>query len=299
MARSIVPAGFECTAHQVFFQYSNPLSEISLPLTSKRIKRSIENNEVVNEKEEKEKEVKSESVTLPLSPSTSLYLSPSSSLTSYHEICSICLSVYENPVTLVSCHHSFCFHCLFLWLMKKPLCPLCKSSANYFIQTNQYASTSSRSATNCSGADSGHSGGSDDVKVLSISTDTQQFSSTMIHNAIRVHRTRFPSQVKNPEREKKRRRRQREREREGDQEEEFMEQSPNLIVTVSSCEDEEILSREIERVSRDLTEAAERLRALDHIITNTNNHGDDEGTRRQKKKKAPSFETRADNESGG
>jgi hypothetical protein len=104
---------------------------------------------------------------------------PESYSSTYHDICSICLSSYENPVTLVSCHHSYCLSCLLLWLVKKQLCPLCKSCGNYFVQTNRYSSSSGR-----------------DVKVLSISSTTQKLSSSKVSRAIEIHRRRFPSHKK-------------------------------------------------------------------------------------------------------
>jgi hypothetical protein len=262
MARSIVPVGFECTAHKVFFQYSNPLSEVSFPeilIRNKRPPDALQNIEEGNEIEEK---VDQKSLSS-LPPSTPSHLLPTiTSFSSYHEICSICLSAYENPVTLVSCHHSFCFHCLFLWLMKKPLCPLCKSSGNYFIQTNRYSSSSASEPEH-----------SDGVKVLSISSDSHEFTSTMIHNAIQVHLTRFPCQEK-----RTKKRRQTKISPSSPTEREKQKEETTLAVrTVTSYDDEESLAREIERVSADLNEAAERLRDLDHLIA-----CDEEKKRRRK-----------------
>lgn len=114
---SIVPAGFEATAHPIFAQFKRPTFNAPRPLPPP----------------------------LPLLPpcrdssSDALYsrraqdgragrafqLDPS---------CPICLSEpLLDPVTLCGCTHSFCLGCLERWLAVAETCPLCKAEARAFV----------------------------------------------------------------------------------------------------------------------------------------------------------------------
>jgi hypothetical protein len=257
MAHSIVPVGFECTSHKIFFEYINPLSEISIRdsieeiNSPKKQKKCSQEQDPEGRKQPNVDQPKSSLSTPWNSPST---LIPTSS-SSDQDICSICLSSYENPVTLVFCHHSYCLNCLLLWLVKKQLCPLCKSCGNYFVQTNRYSSSSNH-----------------EIKVLSICSTTQKLSSTKVSRAIEVHRKRFPLQKKisshcqNEEDSMKERRdgetwrHERAHRRYGGGAEDRRRKGVKEIL------EEEEVNEELEQISRELNETVERLHELDQKI---------------------------------
>lgn len=91
---SIVPKGFESTAHPIFFNYERP-----------KIKKQ-ELTEIRNFKE---------------------------MISSLDTKCAICLSTFCDPVTICGCTHSFCKDCLERWLVVTENCPLCKLEILVFI----------------------------------------------------------------------------------------------------------------------------------------------------------------------
>mmetsp|Transcript_6317 Transcript_6317/g.9539 ORF Transcript_6317/g.9539 Transcript_6317/m.9539 type:complete len:204 (-) Transcript_6317:30-641(-) len=105
MSKSIVPRGFERTAHSMFFEYLNPLREVD-----------VDHMTVLGKNDE---------LTIP------------STVDDFK--CAICLSSHVNPVTLVTCRHSYCQECVMIWFRRKAVCPLCKCDGNYFIQTDKYS----------------------------------------------------------------------------------------------------------------------------------------------------------------
>ena len=161
-SRSIIPRGFERTSHEIFFEYINPLLEINLN-TFKQKKKIQKDEKERKEEERKEEEEEEEDSNNRKKEKKSLFQS---------DLCSICLSSYENPVTLIFCHHSYCFCCLLNWLIKKQQCPLCKACGSFFIQNNYFKSTES-------------------VKILSISTKTENLTIEIIDEAINIHKRRF------------------------------------------------------------------------------------------------------------
>lgn len=174
MSRSIVPSGFETTSHKIFFEYINPVTEITL---QKESSSSLRQKSLQKKRKIRSTSPDQSSATEMTSTQLSSTNSSSSSLKTYQDICSICLSSYDNPVTLVSCHHSYCLSCLLLWLNKKPLCPLCKSDGSYFIQSNRYSTSK------------------DDIKLLSINPKPRSISKARLEEIIQIHRRKFPSQL--------------------------------------------------------------------------------------------------------
>lgn len=265
MARSLVPSGFECTSHKIFFEYINPLSEISIqdPREEEIQPQSTHKQKNNSQQNDEKGMIRQQSEVIEQQQQKSEIGTSTSSSSHDQDICSICLSTYENPVTLVSCHHSYCLHCLLLWLIKKPLCPLCKSCGKYFIQTNRYSSSSSSSSK------SYH-----DIKVLSVSSTTQKLSSTKVSRAIAIHRKRFSSQKKtssdrqseeNARRERMRVceswRQERAHRRYGDGHD-----KRSRGESKREASEEEEVDEELEQISRELNETAERLHELDQKI---------------------------------
>lgn len=110
MRRSIVPKGFEFSAHKVFSDYSNPLS---LPL------RVTEGNIKIEEA---------------LSTSVRVEETHSRFCAEISQCCPICLQSASDPVTLVACSHFFCKECIVKWFQTRLACPLCKVQCSHFIQ---------------------------------------------------------------------------------------------------------------------------------------------------------------------
>ena len=107
-SRSLIPAGFELTAHSIFQEvYRAPrlIERHALPQPEK-------NDDILKEEEEEQTQQ-----------------------------CAICLGVrMEEPVTL-NCLHSFCKPCIMEWFKSILTCPLCKqdggvSHAIFFVQAN-------------------------------------------------------------------------------------------------------------------------------------------------------------------
>lgn len=133
MKRSIVPIGFEVTAHPIFFQFdvlSPSTSSYSTPLRLPNVRECDSATCKPASREKKEgldtPELKSNNVP---------HIRDLDDTT-----CPICLSPFTNPVTIVSCCHAFCHACLMKWYRVRIACPLCKCSGNYFLES-ELAST--------------------------------------------------------------------------------------------------------------------------------------------------------------
>jgi len=102
MEKSIIPKGFECTAHPIFKCFEPP--EFLKPSQSEpQVNTRKAFKAVMNGLDE-------ESIN-----------------------CSICLSTFDNVVTVCGCLHSFCRHCLERWLLVTENCPMCKSEILVYI----------------------------------------------------------------------------------------------------------------------------------------------------------------------
>jgi Ring finger domain len=110
MRRSIVPKGFEFTAHKTFSDYSNPLS-LPLRVTDGDAKIAETSNTAVRLEETRR-----------------------SSSAENSQCCPICLQSASDPVTLVECSHFFCKECIIKWFQTRLACPLCKVPCTHFIQ---------------------------------------------------------------------------------------------------------------------------------------------------------------------
>jgi hypothetical protein len=112
---SIIPKGFNTTAHKVFSTYVPPVV-VGNPLRQAR-------------------------VGVPASPAALVPQTSSNAKSldlnaeNVYE-CSVCLFAIDNPVTMISCLHSFCFVCISTWCERSNSCPLCKSSKTAFVCDN-------------------------------------------------------------------------------------------------------------------------------------------------------------------
>jgi hypothetical protein len=123
MFPSIIPPGFERTAHPVFGRYRRPTLRCA--------------TEIVGDSAATRKRHKSDSES-PTSSTASTISNHSHPLlqTENALLCSICLQVYSDPVTLVRCRHHFCFVCIDAWFSVNTICPLCKSTDVHFLRAN-------------------------------------------------------------------------------------------------------------------------------------------------------------------
>jgi hypothetical protein len=161
--RCIVPRGFECTAHPVFFRFQEPPPlPIDLPFPFPSHQRHNRRSHNVDEEEEAPEDVQ----LARQSPNTPSYLAattttidtdvsrqqqecrhrpgqtqPSERKEGEEErldtTCPICLSKFLHPVTLVACAHQFCMDCILNWFNRTVTCPLCKSDGNCFVRSIQ------------------------------------------------------------------------------------------------------------------------------------------------------------------
>ena len=116
---SIVPRGFEISAHPVFLSYQIP--EIrSVCIETREIVVEEVDETLVNKTEEKD---------------------------SQHH-CPICLRCFEDPVTMVACQHSFCVECINIWFQTRRACPICSAVSCGYVQCSDNSEeTSSHSIT--------------------------------------------------------------------------------------------------------------------------------------------------------
>ena len=112
MQRSIVPAGFESTAHPVFREFIPPipLPEECICLDSKDSAVSSNHNSQV----------------VPIIPDTAEE--------EMANLCAICRETISDLVTLVQCKHHFCSKCILSWYKVKVNCPVCKHPGSYFLK---------------------------------------------------------------------------------------------------------------------------------------------------------------------
>lgn len=103
--RSIVPDGFDTSAHRIFSEYTSPLSLPSI-ITVGNLSNSLGSDDSIHLGRE--------------TPTC----------------CPICLLTATDPVTLISCKHFFCKNCITKWFRTRVECPLCKLSCSHFIQAS-------------------------------------------------------------------------------------------------------------------------------------------------------------------
>jgi hypothetical protein len=107
MQRSIVPSGFETTAHPVFLAFVPPLSceQICSPTSSETTEEHLHSSTHISE----------------------------SLVEDTYTLCAICLEQTADHVTIVTCQHSFCYPCIISWFKVRVLCPVCKQGGGYFL----------------------------------------------------------------------------------------------------------------------------------------------------------------------
>ena len=116
MSSSIIPRGFECTAHPIFFQYkSRPVNRV-LSFKDVNVSNPDPDEHQLDVAEETEL-----SLNLPI-------------------VCPVCLDNFSGDVvTVLACRHSFCRDCLLGWYRAqlnygKFCCPICKSEDETFLE---------------------------------------------------------------------------------------------------------------------------------------------------------------------
>jgi hypothetical protein len=136
MIRSIVPRGFEATAHPVFRTFSPPPVSMTSPsAASASVDTQIEADNAARREPGEPAAVRE--CGLKISKSSSSF-DASLSYTEVDEtngefICAICLEEVQEPVTLVACIHQYCYQCLYTWYKTRMNCPICKSSGRVFV----------------------------------------------------------------------------------------------------------------------------------------------------------------------
>ena len=103
---SIVPRGFDISAHPVFLSYQIPEIRSVCIETREMLIEKYNDDIVKNEAEENE--------------------------TQQH--CPICLRRFEDPVTMVECQHSFCMECINIWFQTVRKCPICNNESDEYVQ---------------------------------------------------------------------------------------------------------------------------------------------------------------------
>lgn len=159
---SIIPKGFEVTAHPIFNQFRPPqlktFTEIETSTETLVIKKNepfidltstIDNGEIVESAVEAEI---SDPCALEVDLQSQSVAGTETSLTNsthnkndtekFSLICPICLESYEDPVTIISCKHNFCHPCIDLWFAVNKVCPLCKDKQVFFIKNASSTSPS-------------------------------------------------------------------------------------------------------------------------------------------------------------
>jgi hypothetical protein len=186
---SIVPSGFQCTAHPIFFDYLPPCVEIKVIEDDSYTAAQTEENADKNKSTSLNTHTNKHPQHPHLQPNT---LSSNSNIV---EHCSICLSRHTTPVTLVSCCHSFCRDCALVWFRKKTSCPLCKRSAKYFVQSSVSSTQTDKPTRDTSSSSS--SSDSSLIKIWAIYEDINELKNlapitrSVAAPAIRKHMDRF------------------------------------------------------------------------------------------------------------
>ena len=120
---TIVPHGFESTAHPIFNAWEAPRFD----------RRANDDDETPNERPGLDEEA--DDPPSPLPPKQPKRVRSENIDT----CCPICLSDMSSddiPVTTTDCLHSFCRTCLEKWLANADSCPLCKAQVKSFISAN-------------------------------------------------------------------------------------------------------------------------------------------------------------------
>jgi hypothetical protein len=119
--RSIIPRGFEQSAHRIFYEYSNPLHP---PI-------------VIGDVTESSAEYFLDSPVLNTFPFEDNARNHKNLEKEIPNCCPICLQTASDPVTLLACHHFFCIDCIVKWFQTRLACPLCKTVCSHFIQSSR------------------------------------------------------------------------------------------------------------------------------------------------------------------
>lgn len=112
---SIVPDGFQSTAHSIFLNYVPPLRpNILKDVTEKFPSASSIDSCPENTELKCRQETSTEVLT-----------------------CPICISKLSSTAlaTLVRCKHNFCFDCITAWLDISQTCPICKKVSDYLVRS--------------------------------------------------------------------------------------------------------------------------------------------------------------------
>lgn len=109
---SLIPKGFEITAHPIFANYKPPPPPSTASSLSRKRSRSEQNSIETHENQSEKKDKQAVD-------------------------CPICLEEITDPVTLVVCQHSFCFVCVDHWFKVKESCPLCKEKRVSFVKNKE------------------------------------------------------------------------------------------------------------------------------------------------------------------
>lgn len=184
-SRSIVPPGFELTAHPIFLNYSPTVVDV------RKSMRDVSN--LYHQLPD--------TLTLGLPPKASETALPVSGISagktsashtdcnSIKEVsCSICISLLVDPVTLAPCKHNFCFDCIMHWFKVHQSCPICKLRGEFLIR-----SVSTGVITSSSKVDYNASYKVFKVSSSEYNSDSRysniitQFDKESVHQAIRQH----------------------------------------------------------------------------------------------------------------
>jgi hypothetical protein len=141
MMRSIVPRGFEATAHPVFSAFAPPPVSMSPP-SGGAVVAAVDplRDSGVNDLARPAAAEPSVVQACGLNRKTSREFGPDlpSNVTVTEEaegefVCAICLEEIQEPVTLVFCLHQYCYQCLYAWYKTRMTCPKCKSNGRVFV----------------------------------------------------------------------------------------------------------------------------------------------------------------------
>jgi Zinc finger, C3HC4 type (RING finger) len=162
---SLIPAGFECTAHSCFFDDSNTQAQL-LTFSNKRLSVSDDCTGVAEHKHSASSSRQQEHV-FPFAEEVLPLLVKR--VREVDTTCPICLSPFDDAVTLTSCLHTFCHGCLVAWLghvraaaaaaaaidelaaAARLECPLCKAACRHFLSVEPSSDSSSSSSSSNSG----------------------------------------------------------------------------------------------------------------------------------------------------
>lgn len=151
---SIIPKGFEVTAHPIFRTFRPPQFQ-ALVDTNKHIETTqstnTENNdysspvEIIRSQELIDGHNSEVNTVIDLTGDQAIVTHGTESVETVNEepvannedfsiYCPICLETYDDPVTIISCKHHFCYTCIDSWFEINKVCPLCKDKEVFFIK---------------------------------------------------------------------------------------------------------------------------------------------------------------------